>query len=656
MNTRHSSALEARHIRTHRRLGGLWSVCKIMKACRASIMILILLMVYSPGCRKPPPAGPVSFRTTPSPSSQQSGELLLDDLEDTCGDMTETLIKLFARDKLLREEDLTEAALRKARKRADEIDATLKFGNILISRNDLQGAFRTFATLSEKYPDNVKAICSKGMVRFFQGDFEGGKSLMERAVRIAPKSPEPFIAMGEVWMQYWNFPDAHRAFQRALSLNQANPYLYTSYGDLLCAMEDIAGAEEMYRKALKYAPKEPIVKEKLAAIYVMRNDMQQGLHLLEEARSLSTKDPLLLFKQLLLMDPREAEALCTRELTGKSLPSRDLFYLAKAQLLIREKKYDSAEKLLASSPAAETSTAKTLLAVIELKKKNYKKAIARLSGLIKSDPFNDRLYALRAIGYFRGHDMPHALVDCGKAMDLRPGSSLSQNLNRTLFAPLANLNGPELLDVIEKNEKALSTAQDKAPIYYLLSEIRIITGDKKKALSYYGKGVQAGGSDNFYLRKMAGFYLSNNKPNEAKVILGEALRRDPGDPLAVCQMALIHIREGKFAKAIQQIDAVPDMLIWDAQAHYLKGTAYSSNKDYYKALQELRNALILDPSLHDAVMMMASVYEHLKKPEAALVLYQKYLAQKSSQSDASDPRLAMIRKKIERLEAISKEK
>ena len=116
----------------------------------------------------------------------------------------------------------------------------------------------------------------------------------------------------------------------------------------------------------------------------------------------------------------------------------------------------------------------------------------------------------------------------------------------------------------------------------------------------------------------AELYMKLNRWREAEEVYQKALEIDPDNAHAHIGMCRMYLRRRQFEKAAQSaLDALQRIYHYPL-AHFFLGLALVGMKDYERAAEALRAAILWNPNFPEAHMRLAAVLEkHLGDPAAA---------------------------------------
>ena len=112
--------------------------------------------------------------------------------------------------------------------------------------------------------------------------------------------------------------------------------------------------------------------------------------------------------------------------------------------------------------------------------------------------------------------------------------------------------------------------------------------------------------------------FKQQKYDEAKIRLIEAVENDPKNDNAYTYLGIIFSRQGERAKAIEAFSKALEINPKNSEAHFNIGIEYYNDDQFYKSLAHLKKDLLFVPSDHRAVSIMGNIYFELNDVDRAL--------------------------------------
>ncbi|HEV3513364.1 MAG TPA: tetratricopeptide repeat protein [Candidatus Sulfotelmatobacter sp.] len=135
-------------------------------------------------------------------------------------------------------------------------------------------------------------------------------------------------------------------------------------------------------------------------------------------------------------------------------------------------------------------------------------------------------------------------------------------------------------------------------------------------------------------------YRLNNDLSKAEVELKTAIKIDPTSEEAVTTLAMLYTDEGDTSQALKVLSSIPDSAR-SAKLYSALGAAYEQRKDYKKAIDAYKHAIVLDRDNLDAIRGLAENYLNDGQLDQALEQY-KVIADSNPEDAQTYVRMAEI--------------
>ncbi|MDQ7826844.1 MAG: tetratricopeptide repeat protein [Candidatus Eremiobacteraeota bacterium] len=613
------------------------------------ITALALLLAAPGGCKGSTEKNPLPIKTAPvnepareATISEDAGALIYSSL-DIPGAILQELTTLELETKL------------KALKHSGTLEGKLKTGHIYLSLGEPSNALSLFKELTEKYPLEVKPLCSMAAALFQQGDFNGSMAFLGRARTLSPASAEPSITLGEAWTRCWNFPDGIKEFDQALKLEKKNAYLFMARGDLYFTKGDFDLARENYRQSAALAPREIMALEKEGTCEIILGNYKKGLELIRRAYRQSPGNTVTGYRLISsLRDPERTE-LCRTIGASSGEPAKTLFSLVLAKFLIDGGQYGEACTLIEGLTGKKGfPRAGSLLYAYALHRSGRTDQAMKLtSSLLEGTPWDWSGHGLMAVMHLSLKDYGNALIESEKAFEIDPLAGRSRLLRSMAGAPLLAGEPVAIMGHIRSYEEKLKTSREKAPLHFILGALYSRAAEYGGAIRHFREASESSKHDMFYRRHYARLLMESSAIEDrkkAEALLQSVLKARPDDPLAHREKGMLSLKNSSAEKALDEFRRALAIFHGDGAAWYFCGVTENLKKNHAPALRDLVKALDASPSVPDIFLEMAKSYEGLKKPESALLLYRQFELMEKEQGGGNHEALSMARAKIEAME------
>ena len=256
------------------------------------------------------------------------------------------------------------------------------------------------------------------------------KTLEEKIVEILnrKKKPSPLethIRLAEVHCQACNFVDAHKELDKASRLAPRSPKVHYSRGTVYESQGDLDNAEKSYSAARRYGPKFIKAHERLAAIYAKQDRRAEMVEVIKEAVKVSPKnaDRQTKLGEALLSEGRVQEAKKAFNMAMQIDPDNPDRQTAIGEAYLAAGLAGEAEKAFKASLQAnpENIFVYNRLGIAYRRQKKHADAISLYLKALSIDPEEENLHFNLARAYLGSGDKERACNILKKALRLNPG-------------------------------------------------------------------------------------------------------------------------------------------------------------------------------------------------------------------------------------------
>ena len=111
-----------------------------------------------------------------------------------------------------------------------------------------------------------------------KGDLGEAIAVLNPAVQLAPKDPQPVMLLASMFVEAGRYKEAQTAFQRVLELRPDNPFVLNNMAFVLAESGgDLEEALQLARRALEKSPDNPVLVDTLGWIYLKKGDKDSAL-------------------------------------------------------------------------------------------------------------------------------------------------------------------------------------------------------------------------------------------------------------------------------------------------------------------------------------------------------------------------------------------
>ena len=146
---------------------------------------------------------------------------------------------------------------------AKDVPAYVGLGNALMNLGDFDGAVAAFAEVLPLEPANVVGLNNIGLIRLYQRRLTEAKSVLRRAIRIAPTYPDAYNNLAVAHFRDGELEPALARAREAVRLNPTHPQFQLSVGSLLRAAGRPTEALPYLERAIELQPENPVAVREL---------------------------------------------------------------------------------------------------------------------------------------------------------------------------------------------------------------------------------------------------------------------------------------------------------------------------------------------------------------------------------------------------------
>ncbi|MDB6028992.1 MAG: Tetratricopeptide 1 repeat-containing protein [Verrucomicrobiales bacterium] len=370
----------------------------------------------------------------------------------------------------------------------------------------------------------------RGIGKAEKGDFDGAISDFDKAIHVAPTSPDGFYNRGITLQKKGDFDGALADLNKAISLKSDYSLAFNARGLAKHSKGDIAGASADFNKAIALNPR-------FSEAYNNRGNMRQMMQDLTGA--------LADFEQAIRIDPKSADSYFNRGHARKAQGDLDGAITDFTMAITLDPKASDAYHNRGTTRQMKGDLERALADIdkaIELKpdasayssRAEVKRAKGDLTGAgadfnksVELDPTNPRTYRARGYFHYRQQRSAEALADFRKSNELNSSddyvhfaifltrarlgqtAAAAEELQKWLGTRRAQPNDwatkvgqflagqlaePDFLKAASNPQKQVETGQ-KCEAFFYAGMKRLIAGDKPKATEYFQNCLATGQKD-----------------------------------------------------------------------------------------------------------------------------------------------------------------
>ena len=424
---------------------------------------------------------------------------------------------------------------------------------------------------------------SRGIYELRQNNFKAANDALLEFLRVVPDYPPAQLASAMANLGLGNFEQSLKSAQSVLAKQPDNA---------LAAR--VVAASQLQSGGAKEA------LATLAPLLKVRSDDPRLLALAGEAHY-QNKD----FQQA-LNSLRQAEALAPDNAEIRNRQAASLLALGQTDQALVE--------LQQSANLSDTaSQADVALVTVNLRQKEFDKALQAIAALEKKIPNNSVTHNMRAVALMGKKDSAGARKSLEKAIEL----------DAKFYPAVVNL---ARLDLAEKKpdaarkrfETLLTKDANNLQAMLALAELSLLNKREKDYVSWLEKAVQAHPKAMQPRALLSRYYLSKNDNNKALGLAKEALKNNPDDPQALNLLGATQMASKDAKSGVDTYKQLTQKTPNAADAHLRLGLAEAAANNLVAARNSLNTALKLKPDMTAAMDIFIRLEMQEKKPEAAM--------------------------------------
>ncbi|MGA2506178.1 MAG: tetratricopeptide repeat protein [Chitinispirillaceae bacterium] len=447
----------------------------------------------------------------------------------------------------------------------------------------------------ELVPGDAGAERDLGNLLYDRKDFSGAVTAFRAALRADPNIKGFFKRYAELVMTL-KAPDMEvvSALSAAVRANEANETIFSTLGDLYQKQGNFALAIEMYQRALQINPQNFDVLSALAAC---------------QAKSGKISDAILSYEQATAIKPGSF-------MEQKALGDLYSQQGKKSQAITAYKKY------LDKAPG--DSRIARLVGDYEFDQKNYKDAVAYL-GRVSGDE------AGKADYLFRYGTAAYQLGDMRKTEELFRRLIVITPRNADAFRTLYEIarKNNDLASAADylKKYTALEPSDDRALL--ALGDLLYNLKDLQGSLAAYRAVLRTNPTARGFYERYVALVSVQGTPQEVMQAMNGAIAAGEATVAMYSQLGEIYKKAGNFPKAIQMFEKASQLDPKNGALLSSLAECQAKNGDAEVAAMTYEQAIAMNPAANREYKALGDLYLQLKKTDAAVRSYKKYLEKNS---------------------------
>jgi len=408
-------------------------------------------------------------------------------------------------------------------------------------------SFEKSISMAPKFAAPYQHLAEHYMAR---GSVEKAVAQFDALVRANPQDMRGVLAAAALYERLGKTDKARELYQTAKSAGTAQGYL--ALGAFYARGGDTAKAEDMADELLKKEPDNLAAREFKGLLYFQKKDAEKGKKEFEDIK--------------------------------RAKPDHPIGYTRLAAAYEATGNYDSAIRELkeASRVAPKDRQVLGQMASVQLKKGDFSSASATADSIIKMDPENGMGYYLKGLSYMGMKREDDALNYTLKADKLSPGNG---QIKMTIAGIQASKG--KLDDAMSTYQETLRAIPGSSGVLnYNMAVVLEKKGDRKGAVEYYRKAIEAAPDHVLSLNNLAFIYADTETRTDEAVKLAErAVSKAKGNAALSDTLGWALYKTGKVDEALTHLQAAVSGMPDNPSVQYHLGVALlaKGKKDEGKA-------------------------------------------------------------------------
>ena len=474
-----------------------------------------------------------------------------------------------------------------------EPEAITHLAMCALSADQMDLARETANSLLQADQSSHQGLIVLGKVLTALGDYENARGHLDKAIQIAPQSPDPWIALAEfqmasgdhqaagatlsagtqaaphcgslhITLSRWlrnqqRLSDALEAARKATDLDPNQAQWWIEYGDLLRELGHHDRALLALRKALARQPANWDARQALALTYEQRGEVASAARLLKTLPADTTPETHFLVGRILAKSGRQGEQFQLKEVVthleqsrsgGCQDPSIDYWLgLAYEHASQADEAFQAYQHYLQNVPEENQDLRREAVlgfARSSLATDLVSLALTTLEDERKRYPASTEILVLLSEAYLKADLPEQALRTVRQAADLDPTSAeILRRLNRAA-AETGNIS-----EAIEAVKRLVEMNQEDVAAWLELAELYRIAGKSIESRNALAQSLRWGRRQPNTLVRAAEILLKINQAATAQRMLRQASILQPEDPTTHQKLAVLSEQLGDLEAAQQ---------------------------------------------------------------------------------------------------------
>lgn len=256
-----------------------------------------------------------------------------------------------------------------------------------------------------------------------------------------------------------------------------------------------------------------------------------------------------------------------------------------------------------------------------LSEKELDQAIQYYTKALKVDPDFARAYNNRGVAYIEDDHPYEAIQDYNMAISLD-----SQYYDAIFNRAYAYEQVGRVEDALVDLQTVKQVFQDSAYVYFYEGLLETKLRDYDLAIASFGKALEMDPANEEGKINLATLYFFQSKPDKAKTLLMDILKKDQNQPNALNTLSQIYMQEGDYQNALITVNQA--LKIVPSEPYFInnRGQIYLEMGELKMALDDINKSILLDPKNAWAYRNKGIYYLRSGNPDEAIRLLKQALS------------------------------
>lgn len=466
----------------------------------------------------------------------------------------------------------------------NNIDARQKLGKVNLLFGDFDKALEEAEFLLKVKPENEEAKLLKASVFIRQKKNEQANEIIESVLTVNPKNTDALSLKAGLAFENNKLDESLQSVESALRIDEKNIPLRLFKIKIHAKQNNSDAVIEDYKTLVQLYPETENFKLSLASLYSMTDQPQAAETLLREMvdKNQGKTEPKIILLEFLNAKAKDRVANEFQSmLAGWENNPTGMLELSKWMLVSGY--LDEAEKGLeriAKNEKSQTGlTAKTIVAEININKKQYDKAEAEISSILNEN---------------------------------------SEFVEANLLKARLLLINNKVDDAIDLLNKVIWSKNDSDNAFMLLGQAYSIKKDRKQADKNYKQALELNPANIQAFVPVYSGYIQANQKEQARQFLGSALKAKPNQAMLLTYKAELDISEKHWDEAQETVQRIALFSKNKAIPLYFQANIFQGKGQYADAVKLYERLLNEFPGNLNSLLNLIRAYDGLKQRDKAL--------------------------------------